>query len=267
MPCDWHLAVRSLQLLTNARVTEIYRRSYLKGDKMTIPLEKAQTELVEEALKMEAQYILFIEDDTIPPPGTIPELTRMLDSSDSNTIMSCGGIYTTRNNPPEPIVYLAPGAGPFWNWKIGDVFECWACGMGCQMIRMDLFKKMPKPWFREINSREEVMEFPDLWPEALDESLQEVRVTTDMFFFTKLASMGMKALAHGGVLPVHWDMPTNRGYWLPKNSYPVQGLKIDGKEYGWTDPDMEVTDSLPIKNTTPPVSASSNGKEVNWTVT
>ena len=238
VPCDWHLAVRSLQLLTNARVVEIYRRSYLKGDKMTLPLEVAQTQLVEEALRLEAQYILFIEDDTIPPPGTIPELTRMLDGADES-FMTCGGIYTTRSNPPEPIVYREPGGGPFWNWKLGDIFECWACGMGCQMIRMELFKKMPKPWFKEIKSREEALEFSDLFPDALNKSVQDVRVSTDMFFFTKMASMGFKGLAHGGVLPVHWDVEKNQGYWLPKNSMPVRGMLINGEEYGWTDPSIQ----------------------------
>ena len=238
VPCDWHLAVRSLHLLTNARVVEIYRRSYFKDGKWTIPLERSQTELVEEALTMDAQYILFIEDDTVPPPGTIPELTRVLDGSDA-CFMSCGGIYTTRCNPPEPIVYMEPGAGPHWNWKIGDVFPCWSMGFGCQMVRMDLFRMMPKPWFKEITTRDEVLQFPELFPEVIDKTIKEVRVSTDMFFFTKLAHMGFKALAHGGVLPIHWDIATNQAYWLPRGTPPTEGIMVDGEPFGWTNPEME----------------------------
>ena len=185
---------------------------------------------------MDAQYIFFVEDDTVPPPGAIPELTRVLDTSDES-IMCCGGIYTTRNNPPEPIVYLKPGDGSFWNWRVGDVFECWACGMGCQMIKTDLFKLMPKPWFKEISSMEELLEYPELFPNP-NKNADKVGVSTDMFFFTKLAYMGFKALAHGGVLPVHWDVGNNKAYWLPKGTPPTQGVTINGEPFGWTDPEV-----------------------------
>jgi hypothetical protein len=236
VPLDWHLAVRSLQLLTNARVTEIHTRSWFDGKKWTVPLEEAQTKLVEQALALEGQYILFIEDDTVPPPGTIPELTRVLDASD-DSVMSCGGIYTTRCKSPEPLVYMKAGDGPFWNWKVGDVFPCWSMGFGCQMIKLELFRKMPKPWFREIRTREELAEFPDLFPEQIDQTVKKVGVSTDFFFFRRLAYMGYTALAHGGVLPVHWDVETNRAYWIPRGAPPVEGLVINGEPYGWTDPD------------------------------
>lgn len=239
VPCDWHLAVRNLQLPSNITVKEIYRRSYVKDGKYTIPLENAQTEMVEQALAMGAQYILFIEDDTIPPPGTVLELSRVLETSDE-AVMTCGGVYTTRSNPPEPIVYMGPGQGAHWNWRLGDIFECWATGMGCTMIKMEIFKKMPKPWFKELKTLEEVKQYPDLFPEAIDvSSVKKIGVSTDLFFFTKLKKMGFKALAHGGVLPIHWDTETNTGYWLPKGMPPTKGVLVNGKEFGWTDPTME----------------------------
>jgi hypothetical protein len=237
VPCDWHLAVRSLQLLTNARVVEIFRRSYFDGKKWTIPLEDSQTSLVEEAQRLEAQYILFIEDDTVPPPAVVPELTRVLDTNPD--VMCCGGIYTTRQNPPEPIVYTEPGGGPFWNWRIGDIFPCWSMGFGCQMVRMELFKLMPKPWFKEIKMREELMPFKDLFPDDIDERITKVGVSTDMFFFTKLAHYGFKALAHGGVLPIHWDVISNQAYWLPKDTPPTKNVIVNGVEYGWTKPEIQ----------------------------
>lgn len=241
VPCDWHLAVRSLIIPSNVNVREVCRRSYVKDGKYTIPLEKAQTEMVEQALEMDAEYILFIEDDTIPPPGVIGELGRVLETSDES-VMTCGGIYTTRINPPEPIVYMGPGQGAYWNWKLGDVFPCWATGMGCTMIKTKIFKIMPKPWFKELKSMEEVKEFPDLFPEALEEITPGKKggVSTDLFFFTKLAKMGFKALAHGGVLPVHWDVEKNEGYWLPKGMPPTLGVTVNGQEYGWTDPKLQV---------------------------
>jgi hypothetical protein len=240
VPVDWHLAVRSLLLPSNVNVREICRRSYVKDGEYTIPIDKAQTEMAEEALSLGAQYILFIEDDTIPPPGVLLELSRILETSDES-IMVCGGIYTTRSNPPEPIVYMGPSEGCFWNWKLGEIFPCWACGMGCTMIRTEIFKLMPKPWFRELKTIEEVREYPDLFPVPAElVPSKKGGVSSDMFFYAKLAQMGFQALAHGGVLPIHWDIEKNTGYWLPKDSPPIRGVKFNGKEFGWTDPTLQI---------------------------
>jgi hypothetical protein len=222
VPVDWHLAVRSLVIPTNVRTSEIFRRGMI--------LEDAQTSMAEQALGMGAQYILFIEDDTAPPPGVIGELGRVLDTSD-DSVMACGGIYTTRCDPPEPIVYMGPGQGAHWKWKLGDIFPCHAVGFGCVMLKTEIFKLMPKPWFKELKTIEEVREYQELF--EVEDDQRRGGVSTDMFFYAKLAHMGFKVLAHGGVLPVHWDVEKQVGYWLPKGSYPVEGVCFNGQEYGW----------------------------------
>jgi hypothetical protein len=209
-----------------------------KDGKWTIPLEDAQNGMVQEALDIGAEYILFIEDDTIPPPGTLLELSRVLETSDPS-VMACGGIYTTRINPPEPIVYMGPGKGAFWNWRLGEIFPCWSIGMGCTMIRLEVFNKMEKPWFRELKTLKEVHEYPDLFPDNTEEKPGNWGgVSTDLFFFAKLAKMGYKTLAHGGVLAIHWDVEKNTGYWLPKDTPPTRGFKFNGVDFGWTDPEL-----------------------------
>ena len=90
------------------------------------------------------------------------------------------------------------------------------------MIKMEVFKKMPKPWFKTLKTLAEVREFPDLFPEALERNWNNIGVSSDLFFFTKFAKMGFKVLAHGGVLPKHWDMDKNKPCVLPQNSYPLQ---------------------------------------------
>jgi hypothetical protein len=252
VPCDWHLAIRSLQIPSNSRTIEVFRRSYTKPDgSWTCPIDKAQTEMAEWALEQGAEYILYIEDDTIPPPGVVGELGRILDNS-PESVMVCGGIYTTRANPPEPIVYMGPGEGSYWKWKIGDVFPCWAIGFGCTMVRVKIFELMPKPWFKVCTDLQQLIEFPELFPEIvelfpelMDNKVPRrgVGISSDLFFFTKLRNMGFTVLAHGGVLPVHYDVEKNRGYWIPKGSLPTQGVVIEGKEYGWTNPDLELVNS------------------------
>ena len=201
VPCDWHLAVWNLQLPTNSSSTSIFTRS--------VPLEDAQTRMVDKALELDAEYILFIEDDTEPPQGAIVELTRILETTNA---AACGGIYPTRTESKEPVVYMGPNSGSYWKWKRGDVFPCWALGFGCMMIKLELFKKLPKPWFKTLNTLEEIQQFPELFPELIKKSPKRCGVTTDIFFGAKLAKLGYKILAHGGVLPKHWDIEKNKGY-------------------------------------------------------
>ena len=198
---------------TNCGILEINRNR--------IPLEDAQTQMVEDALKVGAQYILFIEDDTEPPPNTIVELTRVLETAPDD-VMAAGGIYSTRGEAPEPVVYLGPNSGSYWKWKAGDVFPCWCVGFGCLMIKTKVFELMPKPWFKTLETVEQVREYPDLFPHAFDQHCKKVGVSTDIFFYTKLAKMGYKVLAHGGVLAKHWDAQRNKAYTLPETSYPMQ---------------------------------------------
>lgn len=201
VPCDWHLAVWSLQVPTNSSSMQLFTRS--------MTLEEAQTSLVEQALALEAEYILFIEDDTEPPQGTLVELTRILETSDA---MACGGIYPTRTEAREPVVYMKAGAGSYWGWKQGQVFACWSIGFGCLLLKMEIFKQMAKPWFKTLDTMDEIRQYPDLFPELIEKAPKVCGVTTDIFFFTKMAKMGYKVMAHGGVLPKHWDIVKNKSY-------------------------------------------------------
>ena len=226
IPVDWHIQMSMLQYPTNTTHQKLFRKG--------IPQDQALNEMSEEALKLGADYILSIDDDTQPPPGVIPELIRILETSDES-VMACGGIYTTKTSPPEPIVYMGPGEGAYWNWKIGQVFPCWAVGNGCLMVKTKLFQMMPRPWYKWLRTVDEMRQFPDLFGDMLERNPQDVEISPDIFFFTRLAQMGFKVLAHGGVLPVHWDVEACKSYWLPKGSPPTQGVTFGGQPFGWVE--------------------------------
>jgi hypothetical protein len=226
IPCDWHIQMSMLQYPTNTTHQKLFRKG--------VPQDQALNEMTEEALRIGAEYILTIDDDTQPPPNVILELLRVLESNDES-VMACGGIYTTKTNPPEPIVYMERSQGAYWRWKMGDIFPCWAIGNGCLMVRTKLFEMMPKPWYKCLHTIEEMLEFSDLFQEILSEHPQEVDISPDIFFFSRLAQMGFKVLAHGGVLPIHWDITTNKAYWLPKDSPPTAGVTYNGEPFGWTE--------------------------------
>lgn len=180
--------------------------------------DEARNRLVEKAIAEKAEYIFFVDDDTAPPSDAIHQLTQFLDTSPPD-VMVCGGIYTTKTDLHEPLVFQDYGSGPFWKWKLGDVFECWGIATGCMMIRTEVFKKLEKPWFRDIDSLDEVGS--DVHVFGGESAPDQFHMTDDLYFCQKVRNAGFKIAAHGGVLPVHWDQ-NGIGHVLDDNAYPVK---------------------------------------------
>lgn len=229
VPCDWHIAMTLLQYPTNSSHVYIWRKG--------MEQDEALNDMTEEALASGAEYILSIDDDTQLPQTAILALSSALENSEKS-VMACGGIYTTKTNPPEPIVYKEKGQGAYWDWKIGDVFPCFALGNGCLMVRSQIFREMPRPWYKYIKSVDELAEHAEWFPSYHESNPRMVSISPDIFFFTKLEKMGYKALAHGGVLPIHWD--GRKSFWMPANTKPTDGVLLNGKTFGWTDPSLRV---------------------------
>lgn len=173
--------------------------------------------LAQMALKINAEYMMWLDDDTIPPATTIQELFYVLAQNPKAAI--CGGIYCTKSHPSEPIVFLELGGGPHWTWTLGDIFKCAGLGTGCMMVRTSVLKELSKPWFEDTSKA--------ILGETEIRNGERINVaartgTDDLYFCKKVAEAGYDIIAHGGVLPVHVDYANNNTpYKIPKNSYPV----------------------------------------------
>ena len=109
--------------------------------------------LVIAALNYSADYIMFLDSDQIIKPDTIDRMAAHLENGED--------IVTTlifRKDPPfQPCIFSHQEELP--NRQIGlkyyDVanedltkpFYVQSCGLGCAMIKTDVFKKIPQPWF------------------------------------------------------------------------------------------------------------------------
>lgn len=176
--------------------------------------------LVEEAIKVGAPYVMFIDDDTILPNFAIRQLHVEIEKDP--TIMVCGGIYCTKENPPAPLVFKSLGGGPFYQWKVGEIFSCAGLGCGAMLIKTEVFKHISKPWFLEPD--EAYVDQTEIL-NGVECPLTAMRGTDDLFFCKKVAEAGFKIIAHGGVLPVHVDSE-GKYYTLPLDSYPCQGMGL-----------------------------------------
>jgi hypothetical protein len=227
VPPEWAISISVLRFppgINNAYV-------FTKGMKR----DAARTYLAEKAIEAGAEYLLFIDDDTAPPPDAPIKLIMALDQADEDVI-ACGGIYTTKADPPMPLVYKEEMNGPYWRWKHNEVFECEVVATGCMLVRLDGLKDIPKPWFRDIVSVEDALGDPVAIHPG-DPLPDHFFMTDDVYFCRKAAAHGKRILAHGGVLPIHISQ-AGRAFFLPNDAGPLKGVP---KELLWYNRFIEAT--------------------------
>lgn len=133
-----------------------------------LPIPDGHNELVKQALLDGADKICFIEEDTVPPPGSLEVLLEQ--SSD----ISC-------------IDYGVSGWGCVTKNESGEIL--W-CGLGCTMIDIKVFKAMEYPYFRA----DKTLRLNDWkWIDLPQEYIQKKNYgSLDIWFFTKARQLGFK---------------------------------------------------------------------------
>ena len=94
------------------------------------PIPEAQNFLVEEALKTNAEYLLYIEEDVVPTLSQVREMVN-------------------RNVDIVFIDYGVNGWSCSAKDKSGKIL--WA-GIGCTLVKRKVFEKIDAPWFRTDKS-------------------------------------------------------------------------------------------------------------------
>jgi hypothetical protein len=175
-------------------------------------VDVAREKIAESALELGSKYLWFVDDDTVPPMDAARKLLYVLQQEEAkgSNVMVAGGIYTYKQDPAEPMVFQGLNEGSFWKWRQGDVFPVWGMGAGCMMIRTEVFRHLPRPWFK-FNTE----------PGKL--------LGEDLYFCKQVNDAGFGIMAHGGVLCRHWDMASMQVYTMPEDSYPMQPAEPEKK--------------------------------------
>lgn len=159
----------------------------------------ARNYIVEQAIKANAEYLLFLDDDTMPPPNIFIKLLQH-----RKDIVS--GLYCTKTNPSYPLMFEEPGAGCFDKWKLGDLVKVWGCGMGATLINMRVFTegKITKPFFKT----ERLVACKD--PQTLEWHYRSG--TEDLYFLDKAMDAGYETFVDTSVQCYHHDRRSNTAY-------------------------------------------------------
>lgn len=84
----------------------------------------AQNLMAKVVVKQNYDWILYIEDDNLPPPDGFIKMNKYVNEG---KIPVVSGLYFTKSNPSEPVLYRGRGNSYFRDWKMGD--KVWVDGM------------------------------------------------------------------------------------------------------------------------------------------
>lgn len=94
----------------------------------------ARCRIVHQARKLKATHVLFVDHDMYFAPDTIQKLL------DNNKDI-VGADYNFRKLPAKSTAFPLEANHP-------PLYKCHAIGTGLMLVKMDVFDKVPEPWFQ-----------------------------------------------------------------------------------------------------------------------
>jgi hypothetical protein len=140
------------------------------------------------------KYMLTIEEDNAPPPDGLLKLYESIDKFDA-----VSGLYWTKGDHGQPMIYGDPQSMPKSFIPQVPIPEsdqaCNGIGMGFALFRIDLFKKVPKPWFRTL--------------QEMVPGQGMAAATQDLYFCQEAAKYGARFAVDNRVRVGHYDVATD----------------------------------------------------------
>jgi len=107
------------------------------------PIDTLRNDIVQKALSIGMDRLIMLDVDMVYHPKTITSLL-------SRNLPIVGGLSFRRYPPFDSIMLRLTDMGyeDVDEWEEGELVEVDATGAGCLMFDMEVFRKMPYPWFR-----------------------------------------------------------------------------------------------------------------------
>lgn len=187
-----------LNLLT--QVPPIFKNfAYYFPRNMTVA--EARNEAFKLALELDAEYVFFRDYDVVAPLNSL----GLLLARDHPLV---GGLYYSKEFPPWPLTMK--NGTVTTDWKFGETVECDVIGMGCTLIKVDLFRDMPPPWFATLSG-------------VTEDKNVTFRHTEDTYFCRRvIAEKGIHPYIDTALNCVHIDLETRAQFFYD----PARGIGV-----------------------------------------
>lgn len=196
IPTRGIVSVRVVQSWFNlmAPMNQRFYRMFVQGDEVGAAYNNAIEAILADKTLSTWRYILTMEEDNAPPPDG---LLKLYESMDKYSVVA--GLYWTKGEGGQPMIYGNPAEMPK-NFvpqlpQPDTIQHCNGLGMGFNLFRLDMFKKLEKPWFK-----------------TLQEYTPGVGIrsyTQDLYFYERAAMHGHKFACDTRVRVGHYDASTD----------------------------------------------------------
>lgn len=151
-----------------------------------------QNLIVQEAITKGFDWLILIEDDTIPPPDALLRFNEYIRHGKYPVV---SGLYFTRSDPAEPMLYRGRGNSYYTDWKLGDVVEVDGVPTGMLLLDVRLLKAVyndaPEYTVGGSHRIRQVFETPGKTWFNPQTGAQEMLVgTSDLDFCTRVIEQG-----------------------------------------------------------------------------
>jgi len=208
VPIQWALAHMNLVTPLNCTMSYLCEYSRLSAEARQI--------MTKHAIRMGAQYLLFWDDDTLPGPYDLMIMRNWMERNPEAGAIS--GVYTTRMEPNEPLIYTEHGVGAAWDFPMGPGAEpvpIFGAGAGFLLARASAI----------VDTQEQIGEDEPIWADARTTPLQEegeqprrIMWGHDIRFCNLLNNAGHQVYVHGAVLCAHLDIETQTLFTVPEDA-------------------------------------------------
>ena len=165
-------------------------RMFISGMEVSLAYNSAIESILANPELSQFKYIYTLEEDNLPPPDCLLKLLKHMDKYDV-----VGSLYWTKFEQGQPMVYGDVNVHPknfIPQVPIpGALMECNGLGMGSTCFSLDIFKKMPKPWFKTVQN----------YTPGVGSSMY----TQDLYFFEQAAKYGYRFACDCDCLTGHYD--------------------------------------------------------------
>lgn len=221
-PFHFNVAFMNMVMPLNCTVAYCFEVNRLSAEARQIMTKKA--------IRMGAKYILYWDDDTLPPAMGLFQMHAWMEMHPEAGAIS--GIYTTRTDPPVPLIFEQHGRGSAWAIPMGPTAEpvpIFGAGAGFLLARVDAIKDTIAQMTIE-NGGQEVAIWQDVVtrPAPSGDADAPTFTTTwghDVRFCKLLNEHGWPVYADGRVLCGHFDIESGRIFEVPTSA---PGFSHDG---------------------------------------
>jgi len=193
--------------------------------KPNMTIDKARNDLVKVALEAKCDYIFFIDSDMILPKLTLERLYDM-------NVPVASGLYFAKSPPYLPVVrdFIEDR---FIFKKIidfGKIIEVGGVGMGCCLIKKEVFDKLEYPWFKFEWKKFAPSAYEENDLEAKDRVYQE---SEDLGFCKAVLESGFKIYLNSDIVCGHVGGVVNEENYLSKKPDMIKLAELETKWIGY----------------------------------